>query len=134
MSMFQIVMRLGRSPGYPDGDLGRGYKLIAPLDDNGRLDVNEWRVAGDRCKVTRFAPGRDRSADGYLSRRGSNWYFHYDDVDKGDDEPVCGLGEHRLLLGDYVTIREADGQDLTYRITQQMPLATIRAMNQEKLQ
>ncbi|HOY77570.1 MAG TPA: hypothetical protein PLN33_07165 [Hyphomonadaceae bacterium] len=130
MSMFQIVMRLARNSGFPNGDLAQGYTLVAPLDSNGKLDAEEWKEAKGRCTVIRFKPGEEHDADGYLSHRGSNWYFHYDEIDEGDDEPVFKLGDHRLLLGDYVTVHEADGKDLTYRVTQNLPLATIKAIDQ----
>ena len=45
------------------------------------------------------------------------WFFHYDEDHEGPDEPVYKLGDHLLRLGDYVTIHEADGDVLTYKIT-----------------
>ena len=62
-----------------------------------------------------------RDADGKLTHRGSHWYFHYDEPDEGDDEPVYRLGDHTLALGSYLTIHESDGRDMTYRVTQHLP-------------
>lgn len=118
MSMYQVVLRLARNPGFPDGDDRQGYVIVAPLDASDRLDVAEWRQNREACTVVRFKPGVERDADGLLTHNGSHWFFHYDEVDEGADEPVYRLGEHRLAIGDYVTIHESNGEALTYRVTQ----------------
>ena len=118
MSMFQIILRLARNPGFPDGDEHQGYVLVAPLDAQDRLDPREWRPNKAACTVVGFKPGTERDADGLLTHNGSNWFFHYDEEREGDDEPAYRLGEHRLAVGDYVTIHESDGKSLTYRVAQ----------------
>lgn len=123
MALYQIVLRLARNPGYPDGDDGQGYVIVAPLDRDDRLDMNEWREARESCTVVRFKPGEDRDADGKLAHRGNNWFFHYDEPEEGEDEPAYRLGDHRLAIGDYVTIHESDGQSLTYKVAQRTPFA-----------
>ena len=128
MSLIRIVMRLARNPGYPDGDREHGYVLTAPLTSDGWLDPAEWREERERCTVVRFKPGDDKDADGKLTHRGEKWFFHYDEAEEGDDEPVFRLGDHRLAVGDYVTIHEADGDDLTYRVDQHIP-APARAVS-----
>ena len=114
-----VVLRLARNPdaGYPDGDPARGYAIVAPLDREGHLDASAWRAAKEKCTVNRFSPDPDEHADGWLSHRGSHWYFRYDEEDEGPDEPVFRLGEHRLAIGEYVTIHEADGEALVYRVS-----------------
>ncbi|MHA6289309.1 hypothetical protein [Maricaulis sp. CAU 1757] len=123
MSLTRVVLRLGRNPdaGYPDGDPHRGYRLIAPLDKDGKLDVELWRERKQDCTVDRFSPEADEAADGWLSHRGSHWFFRYDEEDEGPDEPVYRLGDHTLREGEYITIHEADGDDLTYRVTEVAP-------------
>jgi hypothetical protein len=118
MSLFQIILRLARNPAFPAGDDSQGYVIVAPLDANDHLDPEGWRENRKLCTVVRFKPGEDRDADGLLTHNGSHWFFHYDEVEEGDDEPVFRLGEHRLALGDYVTIHENDGQSQTYRVAQ----------------
>lgn len=132
MALHQIILRLARNPGYPNGDLGQGYIIFAPLDATGRLDAQEWRGIREECKVIRFKPGVDRDADGWLTHRGPSWCFRYDEPQEGDDEPVFRLGDHRLLLGDYVTIHESGGEDLTYRVTQCSPPPRIATLKQPK--
>lgn len=120
MGLMRVVMRLGRNPdaGFPDGDDRQGYVVVAPLDGNGKLDLDLWRQNKVKCTVDRFSPDPADKADGWLSHRGSHWYFRYDEEDEGPDEPVYRLGDHTMRVGDYLTIHEADGDDLTYKITE----------------
>jgi hypothetical protein len=121
MSLTQVVLRLARNPGFPDGDISQGYVITAPLDSEGRLSIDGWRAARADCKVVRFKPGTDRDADGLLTHRGERWYFHYDEEREGDDEPIHRLGDHSLAVGNYLTIREIDGER-TYRVEQHVPV------------
>lgn len=121
MSLYQIVLRLARNPGFPDGDERQGYVLVAPLDTADQLDVQGWRDQRDACSVVRFKPGRHNDADGWLTHNGTSWFFHYDEVHEGADEPVYRLGDHRLAVGDYVTIHEKNGESLTYRVSSKTP-------------
>mgnify|MGYP000005022117 FL=1 len=120
MTLTRVVMRLGRNPkaGFPDGDEAHGYVVIAPLDKDGKLDIELWRANKAACTVDRFSPDPADKADGWLSHRGSHWFFRYDEDDEGPDEPVFRLGDHTMRIGDYLTIHEADGDDLTYRVTE----------------
>ncbi|MEZ5937253.1 MAG: hypothetical protein R3C52_03440 [Hyphomonadaceae bacterium] len=118
MTLTRVVLRLARNPGYPDGDDRYGYLITAPLDTQGHLVAEDWPENREACEVVRFAPGVERDADGRLTHRGGNWFIHYDEVREGDDEPLYRLGEHRLAIGDYVTIHESTGKDMTYRVTE----------------
>lgn len=120
MALSRVVMRLTRNPGtrHPEADDHRGYTIVAPLDSAGHLDLELWRANKKDCTVLRFSPDEDEKADGWLTHRGSNWYFRYDEEDEGPDEPVYRLGDHALRLGEYLTIHEADDEDLTYKITE----------------
>lgn len=120
MALTRVVMRLGRNPdfGFPDGDERQGYVIVAPLDRDGKLDVELWRENKLKCTVDRFSPDPEDKADGWLSHRGDKWFFRYDEEEEGPDEPVYRLGDHTMRVGDYLTIHEADGDDLTYRITE----------------
>jgi hypothetical protein len=122
MAMYQVIVRLARNPGFPEGDDSQGYAMIVPLDAEDHLDPAEWRQHQSACKVVRFKPGEESDADGVLMHRGANWFFHYDEVREGDDEPVYRLGDHRLAIGDYLTIHERDGRSLTYKVTQRTPI------------
>lgn len=119
MTLSRIVMRLARNPGteFAGGDDHRGYALTAPLTADGMLDSEAYAKARAECVVRRFAPDED-AADGRLARRGSRWFFDYDDGDTSDDEPVHRLGEHRFAVGEYVTVTDEDGRPLTYKVVE----------------
>lgn len=119
MSLSRIVMRLARNPGteFAGGDDHRGYSLSAPLTSDGRLDASAYAKARDACVVRRFAPDED-PADGHLGRRGAQWFFDYEEEGAVDDEPVYRLGEHRFVVGEYVTVTDEDGRPLTYKVVE----------------
>jgi hypothetical protein len=119
MPLSRIVMRLARNPGteFAGGDDHRGYALTAPLTDEGLLDEAAYGKAKDACHVRRFAPD-EAPMDGRLARKGSRWFFDYDDDDAADDEPVHRLGQHRFAVGEYVTVTDEDGRPLTYKVVE----------------
>ena len=132
--LHKVILRLARNPGFPKGDDSQGYILTAPLDSDQRLDASAWRQNRSACTVVRDKPGEERDANGLLEHRGSNWFFDYEGSRDDDDEPVYRLGDHRLALGEYVTIHENDGKTLTYRVAQSSPLqppAADRKQNRE---
>jgi hypothetical protein len=115
----RVILRLGRNPdaGYPDGHDDYGYVIQAPLNDKGKLDPALWREKRDQCTVRRFHP-HEAPSDGWLRHRGKSWYFWYDEADEGDEEPLFKLNTHELRPGEYVTLREGDGDVLTFRVTE----------------
>lgn len=123
MTLSRIVMRLARNPGteFAEGDDHRGYTVVAPLLEDGKLDVDAFQNARADCSVRRFAPDEE-AVNGRLARRGQNWFFDYDDADDADDEPVHRLGDHRFTVGEYVSVADEDGRMLAYRVTEVTPL------------
>lgn len=123
MTLKRITLRLARNPeaGFPDGDPARGYTIVAPLDAEGRLDAAAWRDVRERCTVVRFSPDPDERAEGFLSHRGTHWLFRYDEAEEGPDEEVHRLGEHRLIVGEYVSIFHGRDGGLAYRVADVSP-------------
>ena len=119
IGLTRVILRLGRNPdaGFPDGSDDYGYVIHAPLDSDGKLDGALWRELRDQCSVRRFHPS-EAPADGWLRHRGDNWYFWYDEADEGPEEPLFKLNTHELRAGEYITLREGDGDVLTFRITE----------------
>jgi hypothetical protein len=119
----RVILRLGRNPdaGFPDGRDDYGYVILAPLDLHGRLDPSLWRDKKQFCVVRRFHPN-EAPADGWLRHRGDHWYFWYDEEDEGPAEPLFRLGSHELRPGEYVTVREGDGDVLTFRVAEAVRL------------
>jgi hypothetical protein len=124
IALKRITLRLARNPeaGFPDGDNHRGYTIVAPLDADGRLDVDAWRAERKKCTVIRFSPDADERADGWLTHHGSHWSFRYDQADEGPDEPLFRLSEHKLVAGEYVSVADPDGPTLVYRIADVVPV------------
>ena len=123
MTLSRIVMRLARNPGteFAEGDDHRGYTVVAPLLEDGKLDVGAFQAARADCSVRRFSPD-DEPVTGRLARRGQTWFFDYDDANDADDEPVHRLGDHRFTVGEYVSVADEDGRMLAYRVTEVTPL------------
>ncbi|MBI3437509.1 MAG: hypothetical protein HY054_02430 [Proteobacteria bacterium] len=118
----RIRLELAREPGHPDGDRGIGYTIVAPLQPDGRLDVDLARAHRDDCGVLRFKHDADVE-EGHLRRRpGGSWSFHYDlPDDSEDDDAAYRLETHRFVPGEYVTIAEDDAAH-TYRVISVSPL------------
>lgn len=121
MSLSRIVMRLARNPGteFADGDDHRGYALVAPLDPDGYLDEAAFKAARGSCTVRRFAPDEE-AQEGRLARKGDRWFFDYAEGEE-DDEAVHRLGEHRFIVGEYVSVADEDGRPLAYKVTDIQP-------------
>lgn len=113
----RVVLRLGRNPGHPEGDDHYGYVVMAPLDADYKLDPGLWTLHRMDCTVRRFHPN-ESPADGWLRRRGDQWFFWYDEEDEGPEEQGVRLGDHRFFPGEYVTIREGDGDVMTFRVAE----------------
>jgi len=115
----RVILRLARNPqaGFPDGNDHYGYVLQAPLNADGLLDADLWRAKKADCTVRRFHPN-ETATDGWLRLRGENWYFWYDEADEGPDEPLIKLGGRRLAPAEYITVREGDGDVLTFRVAE----------------
>ena len=122
MAFKRITLRLARNRDHPNGDPGRGYVIKAPLNNNGSLDVEEWRDQRSRATVQRFDPDPGEAADGWLTHRGSHWYLHYDEDHEGPDEPAYRLGDHKFAVGEYITITHHGEDPLTYKITDVSPV------------
>lgn len=102
-----VRLVLAREKEHPDGDRETGYDLLVPLDEDHRLDPQEWKKHQPICRVRQF----DRHGDvkiGLLRRKaGGQWYFDYEEGES-DDETGFRLGEERFVTGEYVSIRHGE--------------------------
>ena len=112
----QIRLELAREPGHPGGSNATGYDLIAPLDPESRLSPEAWRDHKDLCRVHRFREGEDDMVGRLARKPGGAWYFDYDDSTQDDDETAHRLGEERFMIGEYVSVRDENGDMHTYRV------------------
>jgi len=112
----RIRLELARNPDFPEGSAAHGYDIIAPLDDEGKLDERAWKTFRQICRVQRFWKGEEDKV-GRLSRnRGGMWFVDYDPKTDADDEPGFRFGSHVFRSGEYVSIRENDGVPRTFRV------------------
>lgn len=116
----RIRLHLARSAEFPEGSARHGYELIAPLDAAGHIDAAAWRARRSACTVRRFWAGEPLREGRLLHRaggaEGATWVFDYDLRRHDDDEAGYRFGDHAFVTGDYVSLREEDGEMHTFRI------------------
>lgn len=120
MPMKRVRLELARDHDFPNGSRERGYDFIAPIDNEGHLLADEWRDNRDRCRVRRFWPGQGDEIGRLVHKRGGDhgatWAFDYDPNSTADDEPGFKLDRHRIVPGEYISIKEHDGVQRTFFI------------------
>jgi hypothetical protein len=124
-SLQRITLHLARTPEFPGGSAAHGYAFVAPLDEAGKIATDRWKVEREACTVERFW-GRAPPQIGRLVHRaggfdGATWGFDYDGTRLDDDEAGYRFGHHAFRLGEYVSIREADGETRPFRIVDVQP-------------
>lgn len=116
-----ITMELAREPGHPQGDRDIGYQLNIPLTEDGHIDAAAWKRHRSGCTVRRMRPGEVIRQGRIVHGSGGRWLFDYDDRQDFDDEVGIKLGSERFVPGEYVSIREADGEVHTFQIVSVRP-------------
>lgn len=115
----RIRLELARDDEFPNGSARHGHDFMAPLDEEGCIDAQAFEREKSHCRVLRFW-GDDEHETGHLVRLpGGNWAFRYDkqgDIDMGDEEGFR-FQAHHFRAGEYVSIREPDGELRTFRVT-----------------
>lgn len=118
--MHVVTLHLARTREHPEGSTWHGYEFCAPLDATGHLDAEAWHESRELCRVRRFWAG-ESDRHGWLVHRaggagGATWCIDYDDARSEDDEFGYRLDGHRFITGDYISIRDSDGELLPFRI------------------
>ncbi|MEP7209350.1 MAG: hypothetical protein ABI740_00815 [Alphaproteobacteria bacterium] len=129
MPLTMIILRRIRNPDEPYGDRSQGLILTAPIDSQGRLDAAEWAENPSSCTVVRFRSGATQEPEGLLTQVEGHWKICYGGMGEGGDAPVYWLDDHRLAVGDYLTLHESSGGDCTYRVDQHMAVRRDRGLN-----
>jgi hypothetical protein len=121
-----IVLHLARSKQFPQGSARHGYEVVAPLDATGHIDTQVWRQHQDRCRVRRFWEGEDDMIGRLVHKPGgaehARWVFDYDPASEADDEAGYRFGAHAFAPGEYVSIRDEDGETHTFRVVSVQPV------------
>jgi hypothetical protein len=124
MGFSHIRLELARDPDFPEGSSERGYEFIAPLGSDGRIVERDWRASRDLCRVRRFWTDEPDEIGHLVRKRGGQWAFHYDlHGDPEDDETGYRFGDHKFLLGEYVSIKEHDDLLRTFQVVAIQPVS-----------
>lgn len=108
----RIRLELARSKEFPEGSARHGYEFVAPLDANGHIDPELWRLHREHCRVRRFW-GAEEEVGRLVHKAGGSeharWVFDYDETAEDDDEAGYRFASHAFRPGEYVSIRDEDG-------------------------
>lgn len=122
MRLHRVRLELARCREFPQGSAARGYEFVLPLRESGELDIAACEDQPDRCRVRRFWPGEGEEA-GHLIHEGDHrWLVRFDESailpgdDDAEEESIFQLDRHRIVEGQYLTIRERDEVDRTFRV------------------
>jgi hypothetical protein len=115
----RIRLNLARSKQFPNGSARHGYEFVAPLDAGGHIDPDLWRAHRERCGVRRF--WNDEEEFGKLvhkpgGKERSRWVFDYEQGADEDDEAGYRFASHAFAPGEYVSIRDEDGEMHTFQV------------------
>jgi len=123
MALQTIRLELARDRDFPEGSTRHGYEFTAPLRADGHIDVEGWRAKRQSCRVRRFWEGVDDEQGHLVHTRGGAWAFRYDiEGDPDDEEAGYKFDSHAFLEGEYVSIREHDGQLRTFKVARVRPI------------
>lgn len=108
-----IRLELAREPGHPAGAPDEGYDIVAPLDDEGRLDAAALRAAPERNHVRRFSHDETVAAGKLTHGPGGRWIL---DVEPDAANDVVGFHfeDERFVTGEYVSLTLPSGGQHTY--------------------
>jgi hypothetical protein len=112
----KIRLNLARTKEFPNGSAHHGYEFTAPLDETGHIDAVAWKAARDRCRVRRFWGSEEEETGHLVHRPGGSWAFRYDIDGDDDDEAGYRFGSHAFQPGEYVSIRDEDGELHTFQV------------------
>ena len=119
----RVTLQAARSKEFPEGSIRHGYDFIAPLTEEGRIDLDAWKAHRGECFTHRFWAD-EPTMHGLLVHRaggpgGSTWTFEWKGA-KGseaiDEDEGYRFGDHLFKVGEYVSVREPEGHMLTFRV------------------
>jgi hypothetical protein len=116
----RIRLNLARSKEFPQGSSKHGYEFVAPLDDKGHIDLEQWRAHRENCRVRRFWEGEDDEIGLLVHKPGgpehARWLFDYNPKRADDDESGYRFASHAFRQGEYVSISGGDGEMHTFQV------------------
>lgn len=121
----RIRLNLARSKEFPAGSQAHGYEFVAPLDAAGHIDPDLWQKYREHCGVRRFWAGEKDEIGRLVHKPGgaehARWVFDYNPQGNADDEAGYRFGSHAFTLGEYVSIRDDDGDLHTFQVASVQP-------------
>ncbi|SHL41902.1 hypothetical protein [Roseibium suaedae] len=118
----KIRLNLARTKEFPNGSAQHGYEFTAPLDGSGHIDPVAWKKDRDHCRVRRFWAGEEEDIGHLVHRPGGSWAFRYDIDGDEDDEAGYRFGAHPFEPGEYVSIKDEDGDMHTFQVVTVLPV------------
>ena len=116
----RIRLNLARSKEFPEGSSKHGYEFVAPLDGNAHIDAVLWRANREHCRVRRFWEGEGDQVGFLAHRPGGNeharWVFDYAGKAEEDEEAGVRFAAHSFVPGEYVSIRDEEGEAHTFQV------------------
>ncbi|WP_428699691.1 hypothetical protein [Stappia sp.] len=112
----KIRLNLARTREFPNGSARHGYEFIAPLDADDHIDAGGWKKHRGECRVRRFWADEEEDIGHLRHRPGGSWAFHYDIDGDEDDEAGYRFGAHPFRPGEYVSIKDEDGELHTFQV------------------
>ena len=106
-----IRLELAKTRGFPTGSVSRGYLIRAPIDETGRIDADALAANPDRATVRRFW-STDPDERGHVLRADGHWALRCN----GSPDRLLPLSSHLRRVGGQVTVTDADGAALPFRI------------------
>lgn len=110
-----IRLELAREKGHPGGDHDHGYDIVAPLTDDGHIDAETIKHHYRECRVRRFRSGENDMIGWLRHGPGGRWFIDYDGA-TSTDEAGFRFDQERFVQGEYVSIREDDGNMHTFQV------------------
>ncbi len=115
MPLKRIRLELARTRTFPDGSRSRGYEFTLPLKADGHIDADAWPAEKSKCRVRRFWEGEDDRIGEIHHTRHRTWAFSYV-PGEADDEHFYHLETHVFRVGEYISIREPDGETYPFKV------------------
>ncbi|WP_319530905.1 hypothetical protein [uncultured Cohaesibacter sp.] len=120
--MKKVRLNMARDAAHPNGSAHHGYEFVAPLDGDGHIDAATWRDRRADCRVRRFWQGENDEHGHLIHRPGGSWAFTYDAEGEDDVEAGYRFGTHAFKPGEYVSIKDEDGDLYTFQVVTVDPL------------
>jgi len=112
----KIRLNLARTKDFPHGSSQHGYEFVAPLDEDGHIDAEVWRAERAKCRVRRFWGDEEWDIGHLVHGPGGRWAFRYDIAGDEDDEGGYRVAAHPFVPGEYVSIRDDEGEMHTFTV------------------